>query len=80
MEPTFNHLLRALSQTRRPLFNLEISLSQQDAGERRNVRGKGGGGGGGWGIGRVRGTEKGKKDMRERRFLLPIVPLALTVR
>ena len=77
MEPTFNHLLRALSQTRRPLFNLEISLSQQDAGERRNVRGKGGGG---WGIGRVRGAEKGKKDMRERRFLLPIVPLALTVR
>ena len=76
MEPTFNHLLRALSQTWRPLFNLEISLSQQDAGERRNVRGKGGG----WGIGRVRGTEKGKKDMRERRFLLPIVPLALTVR
>lgn len=41
---------------------------------------KGEGGGGGWGIGRVRGTEKGKKDMRERRFLLPIVPLALTVR
>lgn len=79
MGPTFNHLLRALSQTRRPLFNLEISLSQQDAGERRNVRGKVGGGGG-WGIGRVRGTEKGKKDMRERRFLLPIVPLALTVR
>ena len=78
MGPTFNHLLRALSQTRRPLFNLEISLSQQDAGERRNVRGKGGGGG--WGIGRVRGTEKGKKDVRERRFLLPIVPLALTVR
>ena len=70
MEPTFNHLLRALSQTRRPLFNLEISLSQ----------GGRGGGGGGWGIGRVRGTEKGKKDMRERRFLLPIVPLALTVR
>ena len=79
MGPTFNHLLRALSQTRRPLFNSEISLSQQDAGERRNVRGKGGGGGG-WGIGRVRGTEKGKKDMRERSFLLPIVPLALTVR
>ena len=45
MEPTFNHLLRVLSQTRRPLFNLEISLSQQDAGERRNVRGKGRGGG-----------------------------------
>ena len=79
MEPTFNHLLRALSQTRRPLFNLEISLSQQDAGERRNVR-EGGGGGGGWGIGRVRGTEKGKKDMRESRFPLPIVPFALTVR
>ena len=75
MEPTFNHLLRALSQTRRPLFNLEISLSQQDAGERRNVRWGGGGG-----IGRVRGTEKGKKNMRESRFLLPIVPFALTVR
>lgn len=76
MGPTFNHLLRALSQTRRPLFNLEISLSQQDAGERRNVRGGGGVGE----LGFFRGTEKGKKDMRERRFLLPIVPLALTVR
>ena len=77
MGPTFNHLLRALSQTRRPLFNLEISLSQQDAGERRNVRGGGGGVGE---LGFFRGTEKGKKKMRERRFLLPIVPLALTVR
>lgn len=38
-------------------------------------------GGGGVGeLGFFRGTEKGKKDMRERRFLLPIVPLALTVR
>ena len=65
MEPTFNHLLRALSQTRRPLLNLEISLSQQDAGERRNVRGKGGGGVGELGVcvGQKRERKTCEKDV-----------------
>ena len=74
MEPTFNHLLGAFSNAEASLQFRDLFVPTGCWGENKCK------GGGGEEIGRVRGTEKGKKDMRESRFLLPIVLFALTVR
>ena len=76
MEPTFNHLLRAFSNAEASLHFRDLFVPTGCWGEKKCKVVVGGGGE----FGRVRGTEKGKKDMRESRFLLPIVPFALTVR
>ena len=72
MEPTFNHLVRAFSNAKASLQFRDLFVPTGCWGEKKCKRGGGG-------SGRVRGTEKGKKDLRESRFLLPIVPFALTV-
>ena len=68
-------ITRAFSNTEASLQFRDLFVPTGCWGEKKCKVGWGGGG-----IGRVRGTEKGKKNMRESRFLLPIVPFALTVR